>query len=388
MRRRYHIHVPGLIYLVLVVLVGVALASRPNNLLVWVFAAMLASVMLSGVVSGFMLMRIVIVRTVARIAPAGEPLIIRYQVRNDSALWPTLALFIRELPGPSAAGGDRARFPRAFVQHIGPGESLVAETMCIPRQRGLLQFDRFRCETVFPFGILLKSVRFDQHSDTLILPRLYRLRPDVLAALAAGGAAGAATSRRPGPGADFFGIREYRAGDSMRHISWRRSAAAEQLAVVERSVDVPPRVHVVLDLRRATSLLRFDAAATPGVTMTGRDLEEQAITLAASLLAQAERDGYEQRLSVLGLPSPVMPLRRGHWHLQKALGVLGGLDLDAARSTGDTLPAERERAATIIVHVDRADLAVGTPGAMHLLASQLATLAVLDRVAPAEGAAT
>ena len=34
MRRRYHIHPPGLLYLVLVVLVGLAAANRPSNLLV------------------------------------------------------------------------------------------------------------------------------------------------------------------------------------------------------------------------------------------------------------------------------------------------------------------------------------------------------------------
>ncbi|MBL9141468.1 MAG: DUF58 domain-containing protein, partial [Phycisphaerae bacterium] len=369
MCRRYHIHFPGLIYLALVALVGVALASRPNNMLVWVFAAMLASVMLSGVVSGFMLMRIAVVRSVPRTSPAGEPLIVRYQVRNGSRMWPVFALFIRELPTGPASRRDRARQPRAFLQHISPGESVVAETICIPKQRGRLQFERLRCETVFPFGLLLKSVRFEQHSDTLILPRMYRLRAGVLTTLASGGVAGSATSRRTGPGADFLGVREYRPGDSLRHISWKRSAATGTLAVVERSIDVPPRVHVAIDLRRPTQALRFDASA-----IDARTLEERAISLAASLLAQADRDGYELRLSVLGLPSPTMPLRRGHWHMQKALAVLGSLDLDQPRTPDDTIAADRERASIIVVHVDRADLTVGGAGAVHLTASQLATL--------------
>jgi uncharacterized protein (DUF58 family) len=392
MRRRYHIHVPGLIYLALVVLVGIALASRPNNLLVWVFAAMLASVMLSGVVSGFMLMRVTVVRSVPRTAPAGEPLIIRYQVRNGSRVWPVFALFIRELPEDPARNSDRgstsllarkldrkgtrARYPRAFVQHLSARDTAVAETVCIPRQRGRLVFERFRCETVFPFGLLLKSVRFNQHADTLVLPRMYRLRQGVLTSLASGGIAGSATSRRTGPGADFLGVREYRPGDSLRHVSWRRSASTGKLAVIERSVDVPPRVHIVLDLRRPTSTLRFEGPAAGA-----RELEESAISLAASLLAQADREGYEIRLSVLGLPSPMMPLRRGHWHMQKALAVLGGLDLDAQRRGNDTMPTDRERAAIIVVHVDRADLNMGGAGAVHLTATQLQSL-IAVRAAP------
>jgi uncharacterized protein (DUF58 family) len=383
MRRRYHIHLPGLVYLLLVLMVGLALASRPNNLLVWVFAAMLASVLLSGIVSGFMLMRVVVTRTVPRTAPAGEPLVIRYQVRNGSRLWPVLALFIREMPPgrarrrrswrglwrgrPGDEGG--APIPRAFVQHVGPGETLVAETATVPLRRGPLRLDRLRCETVFPFGLLLKSVRFDQRSETLVLPRVVRLRPSVLGALAARGPAGSATSRRTGPGADFLGVREYRAGDSLRHVSWRRSATTGTLAVIERSVDVPPRVHVVLDLRRPTADLRLDPAGPDA-----RASEERAISLAASLLAQADRDGYEHRLSVLGLPSPMMPLRRGHWHLQRALAVLGALELDGPRAGADTPPLDRERTSVLVVHVDRADLAVGGPAAAHLTAAQFEAL--------------
>lgn len=396
MRRRYHLHPPGLIYLALVALVGVALASRPNNLLVWVFAAMLASVLISGLVSGFMLMRVRVTRSVPRTAPAGEPLVLRYTVRNDSRVWPAMALFIRELPaargqgrrasagrapaGRAPAGrapasrtpaGSAPQHPRAFIQYIGPRETLVAETVCVPQARGPMRLERLRCETVFPFGLMMKSVRFDQHSDTLVLPRMHRLRAGVLGAIASGALGGSATSRRSGPGSDFLSVREYRPGDSLRHVSWKRSAATGTLAVVERSVEVPPRIHVALDLRRSTAELRVPAAG-----VDGRELEERAISLAASLLAQADRDGFEIRLSVLGLPSPIMPMRRGHWHLQKALAVLGSLELDAPRDASATIPADRERASMVVVHVDRADLGVGGAAASHLNATQLEQLTV------------
>lgn len=391
MRRRYHLHPPGLIYLALVALVGVALASRPNNLLVWVFAAMLASVLISGLVSGFMLMRVRVTRSVPRTAPAGEPLVLRYTVSNDSRLWPAMALFIRELTpgraggrrtaGGRANGGRAIRHPRAYIQYIGPRETLVAETVCVPQQRGPMRLERLRCETVFPFGLMMKSVRFDQHSDTLVLPRMYRLRPGVLRTIASGALGGSATSRRSGPGSDFLAVREYRPGDSLRHVSWKRSAATGTLAVVERSVEVPPRIHVILDLRRATADLRV-----PSPGSDARDLEERAISLAASLLAQADREGFEIRLSVLGLPSPAMPMRRGHWHLQKALAVLGGLDLEAPRDASATAPSDRERASMVVVHVDRADLGVGGATASHLIATQLDQLtapALPSRALPA-----
>jgi uncharacterized protein (DUF58 family) len=203
-----------------------------------------------------------------------------------------------------------------------------------------------------------------------VLPRIERLRPGVLASLAGGSVPGPSTSTRPGAGSDFLGIREYRPGDSLRHVAWRRSASTGTLAVIERSVDAPPRIRVAVDLRRPTSQLRVDADAR-----APRDLEEDAIVLAASLLAAAQRDGYETRLCVLGLPSPSMPMRRGHWHLQKELAVLASLDLDAPRDAGASLPEDRERTATFVVHVDRADVRAAGPDAVHLGAGQLQALA-------------
>ena len=59
MRRRYRIGVPGLLFLALVIVIGVAAGSRAGNLLVWVFSAMVAWILVSGVVSGAMLMGLV-----------------------------------------------------------------------------------------------------------------------------------------------------------------------------------------------------------------------------------------------------------------------------------------------------------------------------------------
>lgn len=362
MRRRYHVHPPGLLYLALVVLVGLAAANRPSNLLVWVFAAMLSGVLLSGILSGAPLMRVRAERSLPRTGRVGEPVIVRYAVTNDSAAWPLFALFVREL--------SPLRGSRAFLQHVGPHERVTAETAFWPERRGPMRLGRFRIETVFPFGLVMKSVRFDGPAECLVLPRVVRIRPGVLASLASGGVAGPSTASRPGPGSDFLGIREYRAGDSLRHIAWRRSAGGTGLAVIERSVDAPPRVRIAIDLRRPTGELRTDGSRPP------RDLEEDAIVLAASLLSQAQRDGFETRLCVLGLESPSMPMRRGHWHLQKELGVLASLDLEAPRRRDDRLPPERERAGTIVVHVDRPDLSMVADGIAHAGAAQLGALSM------------
>ncbi|RLS23227.1 MAG: hypothetical protein DWH71_01110 [Planctomycetota bacterium] len=69
-----------------------------------------------------------------------------------------------------------------------------------------------------------------------------------------------------------------------------------------------------------------------------------------------------------------MPMRRGHWHLQKELAVLAALNLDAPRDASAVLPAERERATTLVIHVDRADMRLVADGAVHIGATQLGAL--------------
>lgn len=361
MRRRYHFHPPGLLYLAMVVAVGAAAVHRPGNLLIWVFAALLSGVMLSGILSGQPLMSVRAARSMPRTAHLGEPLAIRYSVGNGSRLWPLFALFVREEGGPPG--------PRAFVRHVGPGREAEAESVRWPDRRGPLRLGAMRVESVFPFGLLGKSVRFEEAAECLVLPRVVPLRRGALESLAGGPLPGPTTTGRAGPGSDFLGIREYRPGDSPRHVAWRRSASGGPLAVVERSVDARRRVRVAVDLRRATAEL----PAAPG-GLPARELEEKAISLAASILSRAQQDGFETLLAVLGMPSPAMPARRGHGHLQRQLAALASLDLDAARDPGAALEPAGGRAITFIVQPVASPGGSDGPGTVRLPASALDSL--------------
>ena len=76
--------------------------------------------------------------------------------------------------------------------------------------------------------------------------------------------------------------------------------------------------------------------------------------------------------------------RRGAWHLDRLLGSLAAVDLDAARqpvrvredAPRSPVEADASRSAvTIAVHPGRVDLAVGGAPALHLTASALKELA-------------
>ena len=354
-------HPPGLLYLAMVVAVGAAAVHRPGNLLVWVFAAMVSGVLLSGVVSGWALMSFEAVRSVPRAVGAGEPLVVRYSVTNRSRAWPIFALLLREIDGP---GG-----PRALVRHAGPGQTVHAEAVQWPQRRGPLRFGDFRAESTFPFGLLRKSVRFRAAAECLVLPRIVPLRRGALESLAGGAASGTSTTLRAGPGGDFLGVREYRPGDSLRQVAWRRSASGGPLAVIERSVDAPRRLRVVLDLRRPTERVR----TVPGGP-SARDLEEGAISLAASLLAGARRDGFEAVLDVLGPRAPQATVPGARRRLELQLCALAAIDLDAPRDGRVPPRHARERSLEVAVHPDPDGAGEGWAGALHVHAAQADSL--------------
>ncbi len=374
--RRYHLHAPGLVYALFTVLVGLAAVNRQNNLLFWILGVMLSALLISGFVSGIMMSSLRVRRLVAGHGVVGEPLTVRYSVTNTSPFLPAFGLHIEErAPSDELASAwpKLMASARAWIMHLGPRETIHGEATFWPTHRGEAMFDQVRIWTTFPFGIIKKSITISQPQHTLIYPQLYELRRDVLRSLEPQGASGARMAPRPGGGDDYFGMREFRPGDSMRQIAWKRTAALDQLVCVERTRPMPPRLRVVVNLTQATASLATDSESEASA------LEERAISLAASIVHAADAAGYELGLTVSGLNVPDLPIRRSHWHRARVLAALAAIDLDAPRGHGrqHRAPATMgERAAQVVIHPDRVEPELGRDDALHLSARQMKSLVV------------
>ena len=292
-RYRYHLHPPGLIYVGLAVLVGLAAMNRQNNLLFAVLGFMVAGLLVSGLVSGLMLRGLRVTRLLSHHGAVGRPLVIRYVVNNRNRLLPGFDLHIEERPVEGVCPWGRLMDAApAWVMHLGPRETAHGEAVFWPRRRGEARFGALRVWTTFPFGLIRKSATFDQPQHTLICPKLYALERRVLDAVGPHGLAGVKISPRPPDptgGDDYWGMREYRPGDALRQIAWKRSACLDSLVVLERSMPAPPRLRVILNLSTPPSQLGDG----------GADLEEDAISLAASIIHEADHRGIEVGLTVL-----------------------------------------------------------------------------------------
>jgi uncharacterized protein (DUF58 family) len=387
MRRRYRIGVPGLLFLALVIVIGVAAGSRAGNLLVWVFSAMVAWILVSGVVSGAMLMGVRVRRLEPGAGSVGRPLVIRYEVANTNWVWPIVDLRISE----SRIDPEAATQSHAWLARCGAGEVVHVEGVLWPRRRGRIRLESSVASSQFPFGLMEKSVTTAQPREILVHPQTVPLRPMAFARLVRTGVGqGQRVADGRGGGDDFRGLRPYVPGDPQRHVAWKRSTMLEEPVVIERSTPAPRRLLVILDLTVPTA----EVARTIDPGADARQREEDAITLCASLLSHAERDGWEVSLRVVGTrPEPLSSppswaFRRGAWHLERLYSMLAAIDLDAAR---DRHPAARREsgiasaarhaepdsvrgAVTLAVHPGRAEPAIGGPGAMHLTALHLEEL--------------
>ena len=328
-RRRYHLHWPGVIFVVLTVLIGIAASQRRENLLVWVFASMLAWIIVSGIISGGMMMAVRAVRIAPRHGRVGEQLSLRYEVSCHSSFWPLFDIQIKEMTD--------GKWRPAHLTHCQRGEMIGVEAEFLPATRGCLKLKNYRCYSGFPFGLILKSVEFSEDVEILIHPKISQLPSTALRRLLSirGGEGRRALSAR-GAGEEFHGLREYREGDSMRSIAWRRSASLPDLVVVDRSAPVPLRLAVALDLR---------VSEIPHTI----EQEEQAIAMTASLLLHAEQAGWEISLEVLGCAAPHLPMRRGGRHQLQILDVLAAIDLSVPRSF-ESVQHDLRQSVVLIIH--------------------------------------
>ena len=78
MRRRYHLRLPFYAYCALTLLIALAAMNTGANLLFWVFAVSASSLLVSGAVSGVMMVNLRVRHVVPAHGGVGEPLIVHY----------------------------------------------------------------------------------------------------------------------------------------------------------------------------------------------------------------------------------------------------------------------------------------------------------------------
>ena len=127
---------------------------------------------------------------------------------------------------------------------------------------------------------------------------------------------------KPWPsGLEFYGMREYKAGDDLRRIVWRASARTGKIMVREAEQGITDHVTVILDTDRGSHSRDGEVSES----------FEAGVRVAASLGVRHLREGYEVKVETNGGPL-TRPLRGGTAQIS-LLDSLARVDLDRAPLT-------------------------------------------------------
>jgi uncharacterized protein (DUF58 family) len=299
----YDVTREGLFYLVLTILIAVGALNTGNNLLFIVVAAMLAAVLISGIVSAVMLLGLEVDFSAPQHVFARRSYAAEVYVRNPRRFPPSFSISVvpppeRKLrthwhwrrtefifPPPHSGKKPWVRWPdlslekvrdtpeppqlfhgRIYLPYVPTRQTLSAPIDLEFPERGRYRQQGIGLATRFPFSFLLKTRVVPLSREVLVFPAVEET-PQFLEVLPT--ITGELESYSRGRGHDLYRIRNYQPEDSARHVDWKSTAKLGILQVREFTREDERRVRLIFD--------------NPHAEVLAPEAYESAVSLAASL---------------------------------------------------------------------------------------------------------
>ena len=169
------------------------------------------------------------------------------------------------------------------VEKVAPHSSATVPYQLRLLRRGIYKKGVVSLASAFPFGVGRVKREINVLSDLIVHPSWTALSGFPLLEAASSPNEPIHDRRRKGSGLEFFGIREHRAGDSLRHVHWRSTARTGRLLVREYEEQPSSRLGVWID-------------SGPTVGDEPRTAFEDAVSCAASLVLYGLDVGHPAQL--------------------------------------------------------------------------------------------
>ncbi len=264
-----------------------------------------------------------------------------------------------------------------WLGRVGAGERVSITTVRTATRRGLHAGEGAQLRSSAPFGVAERRRSLEIPTATLVLPTVIPLHhlPFVEPATTTDHAIHSAPRRGHGP--EYLGIREYRSGDSMRHVHWPSTARTGSVMVREFEQEQTRRLAVVVD-----------TSYDDGASWTPLD---RACCVAASIVSAARAHGNGARLvtpadahgrdPVSDVPDILS--RAGEEEILERLALLrpSGVPFRAMLTSLDGSPQLRGvETAVLVFPTWRENDAEAVPPAIELLADRIANVVAVPVV--------
>jgi uncharacterized protein (DUF58 family) len=228
------------------VLLGLALGSAP------LFSIGLLGLMLIGVTSFYVeALDLTVTRKVSR-GTAAEDELLDIQLTVDNKKGHGQLFF--ELQDQLPTTAELVEGTNFTLLDLGGGESARLDyTIKFPvKGRNIIGPVRVRLED--PFGLHYKDTTFDTIDRLTIHPKQEDIKTAMTKSKYPLIISGDYQVGQPGLGSDFFALRDYIVGDSIRDIDWKASARTKGLVVKQRERESYALVTVILDTRAVSKV--------------------------------------------------------------------------------------------------------------------------------------
>lgn len=271
----------GFIYVTVVVLIAIAALNTGNNLLYIVVAAMLAAILVSGVVSALVLRDLELDVRMPEHVFAGETIRGRLALVNTRRWLPSFSVNVvpfnkgketkhwqwkattfafppmrppqkqwlrlpdRKLQRIARAAKSNCIFSgTTYFAFIPANDSLKADLELTFGRRGRYKEESFGLASGFPFNFLVKTRHVPMVREIIVYPSVQRANDHIELF---SNIIGQFETFLRGGGDDFYRLREYMPGDSARHLDWKATAKTGELKVREFSREDNRKLRIVFD---------------------------------------------------------------------------------------------------------------------------------------------
>jgi uncharacterized protein (DUF58 family) len=365
-RRRYHFHTPGVLYILVILFIAIGALNSQNNLLFTALGLAIGGLVVSGVLSGGALLGVRMERALpVGSAHVGERVRVRYRLRNHNRLVPAFGLNVMEVESGESSSSGSIQRPRAFVPFVPAKGEVESEALVEARRRGVVQLEEVRAWSTFPFGLAKKSITIAQPARIVVYPVSLPVRRGVLERLTARSLSGVGAALQPGMGEELYGIREYSEGDNPRMIAWRRSARTGQLVVRQNTTPSPRKLWVVLRLERGGDPLAAETAVAMASSLIGVCASEGAAVglcvpgVRNSIGRESDESNVEANRGI------VVPPRASARSIRGMLELLAELNVAVADAVEFPSAAIRG-GASVVIHAGEVDRGFGSARSVHI----------------------
>jgi len=291
----------GWLFLVVTLLMGIAAGQSQAALIFVVFGAMVGAFLASALLAWRTVTGVIVRRDMPAKVWQNQTVHLAYHLRNPRKRAPCLDIKIDETAqaGIESVGGYCVQLPAQGVFRAG--------ARFAARKRGRIDLQAVELSTQFPFGLLAARRSVKLPSSLVVWPALGQLKRRLLYRGAVE-TSSAAPSRSTGGQDEFFGLREYREGDSPRWIHWRKSATTAVPVIREMARPLPESLWLIVDTywpnrlsvanKRREKLLRFSGTLIDHSLNRGYQVGLAMATSKAVTILRPS-DGRGQRSSLL-----------------------------------------------------------------------------------------